>query len=208
MSHYGRSKRWGEHAAESLPTACRQPSSARRSCWARAIALGLPLFRSVIRFGVHLSPGFKPQRFSVIHADDLVQLLILAAERGQRLPPLDNGDTATVSPPGRAIILPPASKTRPMPIWAGSVAESVGRRVLVIPAAMPVVRTVAAVGEADLASRRATDADEPRQGPRNRRRLLALFGPGGQDELGFAVGAPLIERLRQTAEWYRREGWL
>jgi len=29
-----------------------------------------------------------------------------------------------------------------------------------------------------------------------------------RQELGFAVGAPLIERLRQTTEWYRREGWL
>ena len=29
-----------------------------------------------------------------------------------------------------------------------------------------------------------------------------------RNELGFAVGAPLIERLRQTAEWYRKEGWV
>ena len=27
-------------------------------------------------------------------------------------------------------------------------------------------------------------------------------------ELGFHVGLPLLERLRQTATWYRREGWL
>jgi hypothetical protein len=27
-------------------------------------------------------------------------------------------------------------------------------------------------------------------------------------ELGFHVGAALPQRLRQTAEWYRREGWL
>ena len=29
-----------------------------------------------------------------------------------------------------------------------------------------------------------------------------------KEELGFSVGAPLLERLRQTAEWYRKEGWL
>jgi dihydroflavonol-4-reductase len=28
------------------------------------------------------------------------------------------------------------------------------------------------------------------------------------EELGFRVDVPLHERLRQTAEWYRREGWL
>ena len=27
-------------------------------------------------------------------------------------------------------------------------------------------------------------------------------------DLDFEVGAPLLERLRQTAEWYRQEGWL
>jgi len=29
-----------------------------------------------------------------------------------------------------------------------------------------------------------------------------------QQELGYRVGAPILERLRQTAEWYRRERWL
>jgi nucleoside-diphosphate-sugar epimerase len=28
------------------------------------------------------------------------------------------------------------------------------------------------------------------------------------DELGFCVAAPLADRLRQTAQWYRENGWL
>ena len=28
------------------------------------------------------------------------------------------------------------------------------------------------------------------------------------EELGFTVSAPLLERLRQTAEWYREKKWL
>ena len=28
------------------------------------------------------------------------------------------------------------------------------------------------------------------------------------DELGFAIGASLADRLRQTADWYREAGWL
>ena len=28
------------------------------------------------------------------------------------------------------------------------------------------------------------------------------------EQLGFKVGAPLLDRLRQTADWYRREKWL
>jgi hypothetical protein len=28
------------------------------------------------------------------------------------------------------------------------------------------------------------------------------------DQLGFSTGAPLIERLRQTFQWYRQHEWL
>jgi dihydroflavonol-4-reductase len=95
VSHYGRSKRGGEHAAESY--AHRVPVTVVRPpiVLGEGDRLGLPLFRSAIRFGVHLAPGLKPQRFSLIHADDLVHLLILAAERGKRLPPLgQRGESA------------------------------------------------------------------------------------------------------------------
>jgi hypothetical protein len=27
-------------------------------------------------------------------------------------------------------------------------------------------------------------------------------------DLGFTAGAPLVDQLRWTAEWYFREGWL
>jgi nucleoside-diphosphate-sugar epimerase len=29
-----------------------------------------------------------------------------------------------------------------------------------------------------------------------------------RDDFGFQVGTPLVDRLRQTVEWYRREKWL
>ena len=38
VSHYGRSKRAGELAAQALPAACRSPWSARPSCWAKPTA--------------------------------------------------------------------------------------------------------------------------------------------------------------------------
>jgi hypothetical protein len=88
------------------------------------------------------------------------------------------------------------------------VAESVGRRVLVIPAAMPVVRTVAAVGEAISQMRHRPllmNLDKVREIAAGS--WLCSAEKAGE-ELGFAVGAPLIERLRQTAEWYQREVWM
>ena len=204
VSHYGRSKRAGEYAAESFAhcvpvTVVRPP-----------IVLGegdhmsLPLFRSVIRFGVHLAPGLKPQRFSLIHADDLVQLLILAAERGKRLPPLgERGESPAQGYYFAACDLDPTYAD-----LGRLVAEAVGRRVLVIPAAMPVVRTVAAVGEAISHVRHQPllmNLDKARE-------IVAgswvCSARAAAQDLGFAVAAPLIERLRQTAEWYKQEGWL
>lgn len=204
VSHYGRSKRSGEHAAESF--AHRVPTTIVRPpmVLGQGDHLALPLFRSVIRFGVHLAPGLRPQRFSLIHADDLVQLLILAAERGRRLPPLgQRGDSAA-----QGYYFAACEQDPTYADLGRLVAESVGRRVLVIPTAMSVVRTVAAVGEAISQVRH-----QPLLMNLDKAREIAAgswlcSARAAHEELGFEVGAPLIERLRQTAEWYRREGWL
>ena len=204
VSHYGRSKRSGEHAAESY--AHRVPITIVRPpiVLGQRDHLGLPLFRSAIRFGIHLAPGLKPQRFSLIHADDLVTLLLLAAARGKRLPPLgQRGDSA-----GQGYYFAACEQDPTYADLGRLVAESVGHRVLVIPTAIPVVRTVAAVGEA---------ISQVRQHPLlmnlDKAREVAAgswlcSAQAAQRDLGFAVGAPLLERLRQTAEWYRQEGWL
>jgi dihydroflavonol-4-reductase len=204
VSHYGRSKRSGEHAAESY--AHRVPTTVVRPpiVLGEADKMGLPLFRSVIRFGVHLAPGLKPQRFSVIHADDLVQLFILAAERGKRLPPLGERGEAT----GQGYYFAACEQDPTYRDLGRLVAESVGRRVLVIPTAMPVVRTVAAVGEAiSQVSRHPLlmNLDKAREIAAG---SWVCSAEKARQDLGFAVGAPLLDRLRQTAEWYRREGWL
>ena len=39
-----------------------------------------------------MAPGLVPQRFSVIHADDLANLMILAAQRGSRMQPAAEDD--------------------------------------------------------------------------------------------------------------------
>ncbi len=204
VSHYGRSKRFGEYVAESF--AYRVPTTVVRPpiVLGEGDRLGLPLFRSVVRFGIHLSPGFKSQRFSLIHADDLVQLVMLAAERGKRLPPLGQRG----EPNGHGYYFAACEQDLTYADLGRLVAESVGRRVLVIPTAMPVVRTVAAVGEAISHVRQ-----QPLVMNLDKAREIAAgswlcSAQAARDDLGFAVGAPLLERLRQTAEWYQREGWL
>jgi dihydroflavonol-4-reductase len=204
VSHYGRSKRSGEHAAESY--AHRVPITIVRPpiVLGQRDHLGLPLFRAAIRFGIHLAPGFKPQRFSLIHADDLVSLLILAAAHGKRLPSLgQRGGSA-----GQGYYFAACEQDPTYADLGRLVAESVGHRVLVIPTAMPVVRTVAVVGEAISQVRH-----QPLLMNLDKAREVAAgswlcSAQAARDDLGFTVGAPLIERIRQTAEWYRQEGWL
>ncbi|MCE5301896.1 MAG: NAD-dependent epimerase/dehydratase family protein [Planctomycetaceae bacterium] len=204
VSHYGQSKRSGEHVAESF--AHRVPISVVRP----PIVLGegdrisLPMFRSVIRFGVHLAPGIKPQRFSVIHAADLSHLLILAAERGRRLPPL--GESG--HPPGQGYYFAACEQDPYYSDLGRLIAESVGRHVLVIPAAIPVVRGVAAMGEAI-----GQVVHQPLFMNLDKAREIAAgswvcSAQAAREQLGFEVGASLVERLRQTAEWYEREGWM
>ena len=204
VSHYGRSKRSGEHAAESF--AERAPITVVRPpiVLGEGDQVGFPLFRSVIRLGVHLTPGLKSQRFSLIHADDLVTLLILAAERGRRLPPLGRqGESAA-----QGYYFAACEQDPTYADLGRLVGEVVGRRVLVIPMAKPVVRTVAAVGEAI-----SQVSHHPLLMNLDKAREITAgswicSAQAARDQLGFKVAAPLIERLRQTAEWYRKEKWL
>ncbi|MBL8828971.1 MAG: NAD(P)-dependent oxidoreductase, partial [Planctomycetaceae bacterium] len=85
VSRYGRSKRAGELIAEQW--ADRLPISVVRP----AIVFGehdpamLPLFWPIRRFGLHIVPGLENRRLSMLHVDELVPLMIAAAQRGQRL---------------------------------------------------------------------------------------------------------------------------
>ena len=166
--------------------------------------LSLPLFRSVLGFHLHFSLGFTPHRFTVIHADDLVQLMILAAERGRRLCPAD----AEGRPAAQGCYFAACEQDPTYAELGRLVAESVGQQVLVIPTAMPLVRLVT-VGAEVLGQIRRTPlimnlvkVREVSAGS------WVCSAAAAQMELGFAVAAPLVERLRQTAEWYWHEGWM
>ncbi len=205
VSDYGRSKRAGERAAEEF--ADRVPTTIVRPpiVLGEADAAGLDLFRTISRFGVHPVPGLGRHRYSLIHADDLAELLILSAQRGTRL----QGDQAGGSSPSRGYYFA-ACDEHPTYVDLGRmIAAALGRRrVLILPTPPRVVWGVAAVVELIARLRRQPGflsfdkAREVRAGS-------WLCSPqAAADDLGFSITVPLADRLRQTARWYRDAGWL
>ena len=85
VSAYGRSKLAGEQAAAKY--AARLSISIVRP----PIVFGpgdrgvLEMFRPIARAGIHVVPGRGERRVSLIHVADLVEGLLLAAEKGERL---------------------------------------------------------------------------------------------------------------------------
>src|SRR5262245_9595194 len=89
VSHYGRSKRAGEVAAEAragdLPITIIRPPIVLGPGDRTAVAF----FRHIRRFRCFVVVNAQ-RRFSIVHVHDLGASIIAAAERGERLPPPDS----------------------------------------------------------------------------------------------------------------------
>lgn len=206
VSHYGRSKRAGEKAAERY--ADRVPITVVRppTIFGEADKSAFPWFYSVERLGVHLAPCWMPQRLSIIHADDLIALLILAAQRGTRLAPVEPETEST----GTGGYYFASGNEHPTHYRLGRmIGKAFGRRrTLVISFPAPAVWLVAGTGELIGQIRRQPvflGIDKAREATAG---SWTCSAQTAVDELGFRVGASLTERLEQTARWYREQGWL
>lgn len=207
VSDYGRSKRAGELAIE--PFADRLPITIVRP----PIVLGegdlpsLALFKTIKRLGMHFVVGWKPHRFSVIHAADLARALILVAERGERLAAASPGDAVAIRAQGYYFA---AGYEHPTYGELGKmVGAAMGRRFTLIVPLGPAVAWGAAACSEVLAQIvrvpfifRLDKLREARAGSWTCSPQKAF------DQLGFRVETPLLDRLRQTFEWYCREKWL
>ncbi len=205
VSFYGRSKRAGELAARRF--ADRVPITIVRPpiVFGEADSLVIDVFRPLARFGVHVVPGLARHRFSVIHAADLAHLLILAAERGSRLQPHNvdgNGSS-------QGYYFAACEQDPTYADFGRMIGEALGRRrTAVIPLATPLVWLMASAAE--LASRvrgrpLSFNLDKAREATAG---AWTGSAQAAIEELGFRVGATLPTRLHQTAQWYRREGWI
>ncbi|EAQ82681.1 NAD-dependent epimerase/dehydratase family protein [Blastopirellula marina] len=205
VSNYGRSKRAGERQAELV--ADRVPITIVRP----SIVFGgenremLPMFQAIHRFGVHPMPSAE-LRLSLIHVDDLIELMLIALAAGMRIRARREANAkydgvgyyfaADEDQPtyeelggllGQALGVDNV-RTQEMPklaLWTtATLSELAGN----------------AIGHPSILNR-----DKIRE---------ATAGDwicditNTQEQLGFSPARSLQDRLRQTADWYREAGWL
>jgi len=201
VSSYGRSKLAGEQAAATYAAAV--PISIVRP----PIVFGpgdrgvLEMFRPIARWGLHVVPGHDNHRFSLIHVDDLVAGMLLAAAKGERLP--DHGS------PGQGVYFLAAEDHPTYAQLGQAIAMALGQKppfLLRLPA--PLLRLVGIAANAVAHLRR-------HPGWINRDKITeALAGSWAcssakaRAHLGWSPAAVLADRLHETAQWYRQAGWL
>jgi nucleoside-diphosphate-sugar epimerase len=213
VSNYGRSKLAGEHAAKKY--AAEVPITIVRPCVVfgpgdRAV---YEMFKPINRFNVHLVPRRGDRRVSFIAVEDLVELIVIGAERGERLVPSEaegtvarNGVKSEFQGCGLYFV---AAESLSYVELGNAIARSLGRecpRTICLPGW--ILRVMGSCG--DIVSRM-----------RNRPAWLnsdkvseALAGSWtcssekARQQLGWSPAQPLADRLRETSHWYRKTGWL
>jgi nucleoside-diphosphate-sugar epimerase len=201
VSAYGRSKLAGEQAA------AKYAAGVSISIVRPPIVFGpgdrgaLEMFRPIARWGIHVVPGRGECRFSLIHVADLVEGLLLAAEKGERL--------HRSGPPGQGVYFVAAEDDPTYAELGQAMATALEkRRATVVHMPRPLMRLVGLCGDAMGRIRQ-------RPGWVNSDKIAeALAGSWTcssvkvRTHLGWSPAAALAERLRETAQWYRQAGWL
>ncbi len=204
ISLYGRSKLAGElaarrHAADVPLTILRPPV-----VFGPGDRDGLQMFKGLKYTRVHVVPQRKGLPLSLVHADDLADAMVLAVERGERAPALEE---ANLHDPTGLYYAADAQQSS----WAEAgrlAAAGLGIRVLVLRLRkfwfIPIALAGDAVGRL---------TGKPSIFGMDKLREASATGwvcssEKAQQQLGFATAKTLEERYCETAEWYRQEGWL
>jgi nucleoside-diphosphate-sugar epimerase len=203
VSHYGRSKRAGELAArawaQQVPMTIVRPAIVFGES-----DLGMRLvFRPIARYGLHFVPSWGDHRVSLIHAEDLVHLLILASQRGKRLAG-DGGPAAAA----QGCYFAACGEDPTYAELGRRIAAALDRRVWIVRGGPLCVWTIAGLGTAWARIRRSPACLNPDKAREALAGSWTCSPQSAADELGFAPAAPLAQRLRQTACWYLANGWL
>jgi len=211
VSDYGRSKLAGEqaaarHAADVPTTIIRPP-----------IVFGpgdrgiLNMIRPIARWGLHVVPGGgrgsrpRDRRLSLIHVDDLAAGLLIAAEKGERLP---SGHAGRGSRGAGVYFI--AGEDHPTYEELGqAMAAALGRKNLkMVHVPAPALRLIGVI--ADLSARirrRPSWVNSDKIAEALAGSWMCSPAKAGA-QLGWFPAFRLDERLHETVQWYRREGLL
>lgn len=201
VSNYGLSKRAGEIVAESYAT--RVPITVVRPpiVFGEGDRSTLAMFKAVYWTWTHAIPGLVPQKFSLIHVHDLVRF-IQAASRGETLPagPSGTGIGYYFADSGEHLSYGQLGS------WIG---QSLGRPITVpLPIPRPLVWVVGGLTEI-MGQLRGTpnpmNLDKAREATAGSWWCSAAKA---ENQFQLRVTMSLLERLRQTAAWYREQRWL
>lgn len=204
VSHYGRSKRAGEVAvaqfADRVPITIVRPGVVFGE-YGREM---LPMFRSIARYRLHAVAGMCSPPLSVIYVADLIELLVSAADRGQRLA----ADPSSADP-GRGYYFACRPEYPDYFQFGRLLQRAIGcSGVLYLHFPEPFPWLIGGAHEL---------WDRLRGVPTNlnvdkiREALAGSWAcscEAARRDLGFQPRQPLVEQLRATANWYRDQGWL
>ncbi|MGB7324102.1 MAG: SDR family NAD(P)-dependent oxidoreductase [Rubripirellula sp.] len=204
VSNYGLSKLAGEIAARrfagEVPTSIVRPPIVM----GEGDSDGLESFKSIVRWGVHLSPGMNPEnnRVSLIDAKDLATALTLLAEKGERVGS-KGADTSV------GVYFAAADETPTYSELGRMIGRAVGRpNVAVVQIPHALVWAVAGISDVAGRIRRRPNIlnwDKAREAVSG---SWTCSAEKLRQDTGFEPAQPMSLRLRQTAEWYFCNGWL
>jgi len=203
VSHYGASKRAGEMALQQLADRLRITILRPGIVYGPDDPKMAALLQAIRMTGIHFTVGFRTPPLSLIHVEDMVDLTLAAADRGEAL---EHDAAGAYSPTGYYL----ACDDRRHPTYGEFgrlIGRALGRRVFVWPLWRWVGRIVGLVaetlftpdGKGNLLS-----LDKVREATV---RSWACSSAKARTQLGFTPPLPLEDRLHEMAERLAKRGW-
>ena len=199
ISKYGKSKLAGEAAL--MQFAGQMPCTIVRPCivFGEADRMNLEIFRFVKKWGMCPIPGYGDKCYSWIHADDLSDLLITAARKGERL-----GQNPLL---GTGIYLASSDTGRKMSEIGHIIAGSLGKdRVCTVhctPIPLWAISTFYEVKKWCTGHMQPFDWEKAWEALHH----WTCSPEKAQSQLNFSP-QPLEKRIYQTTQWFSENGWL
>lgn len=204
ISPYGKSKLAAE---QFLASVARQiPSTVVRPgiVFGEADTMNLELFRTIQKLGICPIPGWRDKKHSWIHAEDLAQVLLSAAESGERM----QTESLESSNCGKGIYFAAAKEKLPLSELGRIAGHTLGRQKTTAFRCPPVA--VLAVSSFYEMRKRMTGKDQPFDWDKayEARYNWLCSSQKAAEQLGFQPATSFEQRMKQTIHWYRENGEL